>query len=99
LIYTIAGCWFLGQIYQQRARNMKKALNKNLEEKKVKILFVSISIFLTFVILALAFVPDSAKLGHLDIMWERKKFFGVTFMCCADVVAIGLSIAFWRKPV
>ena len=62
-------------------------------------LFASIFVFITFAILVVGFIPDSEKLGRLDLAMETKKFFGILFMCCADVVALGLSIAFWRDTV
>jgi hypothetical protein len=66
LIYTIAGCWLLANSYRQRARNLQKALNKHFDEKKTKMLFASIFVFITFAILLIGFIPDSAKLGRLE---------------------------------
>ena len=99
LIYTVVGCWFLANVYKQRARNLQKARNKNFDEKKTKMLFASIFVLITFAILVVDFIPNSEKLGRLDLAMETKKFFGILFMCCADVVALGLSIAFWRDTV
>jgi hypothetical protein len=98
-LYTIPGCWFLRKSYQQRALDLQMAKNKPINIKKAKMLVLYIFVFILFAIAVVGFIPDSAKLGHLDLAAEIKKFYGIMFMLCVDTIALGFSIAFWREAL